>query len=311
MTEKIAYVVPTKDRPDALRVLFNSLKKQTRSPDQLIIVDGSDPDIKYVCDEYPELNITYVREFPPSLARQRNVGMANLADDITVAGYLDDDLELEPTATAEMYKFWESADDDVGGAAMALIGESSPGDRSLAYRFYVSLFMLSGTPPGNVLRSSFQCPIGSPEETIETRWLYGGATFWRREVIREYDYDEWFSGHGYGEDYEYSFRVGRKHRLFVVSESRTYHHHNPISKAMFYAWGRQQVYNRFYIVKKMRDSVSMPLVIWAMFGLLLKDVIIMVIKPSQPNWNRFRGGMRGLFEGLIGTQKSFTAYWKD
>jgi len=115
MSVKIAYVVPTKDRPDDLHVLFKSLQKQTKQPDQIIIVDGSDPDIKYVCDDYLDLDITYVREFPPSLARQRNAGMAALNDEITVAGYLDDDLELEPDATEKMISFWENAEDDVGG----------------------------------------------------------------------------------------------------------------------------------------------------------------------------------------------------
>ena len=47
----IAYVVPTKDRPEDLRVLFESLQLQTVLPNQIIIVDGSSPDIKYVCDE--------------------------------------------------------------------------------------------------------------------------------------------------------------------------------------------------------------------------------------------------------------------
>ena len=69
---RLAYVVPTKDHPDDLRILFNSLEKQTVFPHQLIIVDGSQPDIKYVCDEYPDLPITYERCFPPSLAKQRN-----------------------------------------------------------------------------------------------------------------------------------------------------------------------------------------------------------------------------------------------
>ena len=40
MTVKLAYVVPTKDRPDDLRKLLESLAAQTRAPDQIVIVDG-------------------------------------------------------------------------------------------------------------------------------------------------------------------------------------------------------------------------------------------------------------------------------
>ena len=102
---KLAYVIPTKDRPDDLRVLFASLQKQTVFPNQVIVVDGSEPNIKYVCDEYSELPINYVRCYPPSLAKQRNAGMKCLDDAITHAGYLDDDLELDEDATEKMIDF--------------------------------------------------------------------------------------------------------------------------------------------------------------------------------------------------------------
>ncbi len=72
---KIAFVVPTKDRPDDLRVMLRSVAAQTRKPDQLVVVDGSDPNIRSITEEYPELDIDYVRVFPPSLAEQRNAGI--------------------------------------------------------------------------------------------------------------------------------------------------------------------------------------------------------------------------------------------
>ena len=55
MTEKIAYVVPTKDRPDDLRVLLESLRNQTSMPAQIIVVDGSEPTIKHVCDDFASI----------------------------------------------------------------------------------------------------------------------------------------------------------------------------------------------------------------------------------------------------------------
>jgi glycosyltransferase involved in cell wall biosynthesis len=71
---RIAFVVPTKDRPDDLRKMLASLAQQTRRPDQVIVVDGSDPEVRRVVDEAHSLDVEYVREFPPSLARQRNAG---------------------------------------------------------------------------------------------------------------------------------------------------------------------------------------------------------------------------------------------
>lgn len=306
MTEKIAYVVPTKDRPSELRVLLNSLRAQTRKADQLIIVDGSSPTIKDVCDEYPDLNITYVREFPPSLARQRNVGMAALKAEITIAGYLDDDLELDPGATERMEAFWKSASDDVGGAAMSIRNEPAARHDALA-RF----FMMNGDPSGGVLPSSFQCAIPAIEKTCETKWLYGGATLWRRKVIDEFSYDEWYAGHGYGEDFDFSYRVGKKYRLFVIGDAKTLHHHHSMSLSQMYALGRQQTYNRIYFVKKNRGDFPLAMVVWGMFGLIFMNALALVRHPGKPTFDRLRGNVTGLFLGLISTRVSFLGYWKD
>ena len=173
-------------------------------PAQIVIVDGSDPDIAWVCNDFPELPLSYVREFPPSLARQRNAGMAALEDDIEVAGYLDDDLELAEEATERMLTFWESAGSQVGGAAFSIVNQPLPHP---VFGWLSRLFLLNGPQQGKLLRSGFPTSITPRSETLPTQWLYGGATLWRRNVIRKFSYDEWYVGHGFLEDVDYSHRV--------------------------------------------------------------------------------------------------------
>ncbi|MCW9034196.1 MAG: glycosyltransferase [Rhodospirillales bacterium] len=305
MTEKIAYVIPTMDRPDDMRCLFKSIMGQTRLPDQIVVVDGSNPPIKNICDEFPSLDVTYVREFPPSLARQRNAGMASLRPEITIAGYLDDDLELEPTATAAMHEFWNGAEESIGGASMSILGQGVPYRQNL-----LRFFMMHGDPPGEILKSGFPCYIPFVEKTIKTKWLYGGATLWRREVINEFSYDEWYAGHGFGEDYDYSYRVGKKYDMYVVGDSRTWHHEHPMSDNKMYVLGRQQIYNRLYFIRKMGDF-SPLFISWAIFGQITVNLLALVRHPGQARWDRFRGNLRGLYEALFGDNKSFLGYWKD
>ncbi|MDX1737170.1 MAG: glycosyltransferase family 2 protein [Alphaproteobacteria bacterium] len=305
MTEKIAYVVPTMDRPDDLRCLFKSITNQTVQPDQIIIVDGSNPPIKTVCDEFKNLDITYVREYPPSLAKQRNAGMAALHPNITIAGYLDDDLELDPLATEEMHKFWSAADKNVGGASMSIIGQKEPYRQGL-----LRFFMMHGDPPGQILKSGFPCYIPFVDKNIETKWLYGGATLWRREVINQFAYDEWYAGHGFGEDYDYSYRVSKKYRLFVVGTSQTWHHEHPMSESKMYVLGRQQIYNRLYFIRKVGDF-SRIYVSWALFGQFMINFMALLRRPKKATWDRLRGNFRGLFEASFGKQDSFFGYWKD
>jgi glycosyltransferase involved in cell wall biosynthesis len=301
---KLAYVVPTKDHPDDLRKMLASLAAQTRLPDQVIVVDGSDPDIKHVCDEFAALPLTYVRCFPPSLAKQRNAGMAAVAPGITVAGYLDDDLVLEPEATARMAAFWENAADDVGGASFSIINQPHVHKAAL-----LKFFLNHGTPPGRVLPSGFPCFIPFVERTIETEWLYGGATMWRKEVIRDFDYDEWYIGHGFLEDLDYSYRVSRKWKLFVVADAQTWHFSTPLSPLRQYEFGRQQIFNRLYFVRKM-GSFSTPAVSWALFGVVVMNCLAVLRRPNKPTLSRLKGNIVGLFAALFGRQESFAGFWK-
>ncbi len=92
---KLACIVCTKDRPEDIRNLFVSFEKQTRKPDQIIVVDGSDNPIKHVLDGFPSLKIDYITVRPPGLAKQRNAGIKELRPDIHWVGFMDDDLVLE------------------------------------------------------------------------------------------------------------------------------------------------------------------------------------------------------------------------
>jgi glycosyltransferase involved in cell wall biosynthesis len=304
MIHRLAYVVPTKDRPDDLRVLFNSLQKQTVFPHQLIIVDGSDPEIKYVCDEYPDLPITYERCFPPSLAKQRNAGMARVRNDITLAGYLDDDLELDQDATEKMLQFWANAPVNTGGAAISIRNQPLQKHSRL-----MRLFFLTGKNFGQMLPSGFAVYIPYMQEMLETQWLYGGATVWSREVIKSFDYDEWYAGHGYLEDVDFSFRVGLKYRLFVVGDSRCLHHSDQLVDSQQYVFGKQQIFNRIYFVRKIK-SFKRIYVYWAIFGTILMNLIAFIKARDNPHLDRVKGNLEGLYGAVKRDKSTIHGFWK-
>lgn len=300
----LAYVVPTKDRPDDLRKLLASLALQTRQPEQIIIVDGSDPVIEPVLAEFPALPLTYVRVFPPSLAKQRNAGMAALRPDVTVAGYLDDDLVLEPDATERMLAFWRDAGPDVGGAAFCILNQPVATANRLA-----ALFLVDSPAPGRLLPSGFQSQIPPLLSTTEVQWLYGGATLWRRSVIDAFSYDEWYVGHGYLEDVDYSHRVARQHRLFVVGDARCYHYSRPIALSREYTLGRQQIANRAYFAAKL-GGFSRPALAWAFLGQMLINLASSLRRFDTAGLRRFAGNVVGLAALLAGDRRQIANYYK-
>lgn len=302
----IAYVVPTKDRPDDLRKLLESLRHQTIQATQIVIVDGSDSPIEAILQDYPELPLTYVRVYPPSLARQRNAGMAALHPEIAVAGYLDDDLELDPVATERMQAFWATTNSRTGGAAFTIVNQ--PG-RGRIGTLISDFFLLNGKAQGKVLRSGFATSILPRDRTERTDWLYGGATLWRRSVIESYRYDEWYIGHGYLEDLDYSHRVAQTHDLYVVAEARCWHWPKPVRIEQNYTLGRQQVLNRIYFTRKF-DHFSQIAFLWAMFGQSVRNLIEPLQTRDRAGWLRLRGNFRGYADLLRHGVRQTGGIWK-
>lgn len=276
MTEfsnRLAFIVPTKDHPEPLRRMLGSLASQSCLPHQLIVVDGSDPPIEHIVQEFPSLGIEYIREFPPSLSRQRNVGIAAVKETINLAGYLDDDLVLEPGCIEAVMQFWESATPDVGGVRFNIISDPMP-----KATWIKSLFMADSHDRGRVLPSGHVSMIGPVSQDKYVDWLSGGATVWRIQVVEEFAYDEWFEGTGYLEDVEYSYRVHKEYKLMVVSDAKVQHFSSPVRREMNYTLGKWQIINRMYFVNK-NPEFSRPLVYWALLG-------DMVLNAGTSLWKR-------------------------
>ncbi len=294
--EHLCLVVPTKDRREDLKRMLASLATQTQLPDHVIVVDGSEHPIADVLAEFPSLPFEYVRVFPPSLARQRNAGMARLLDNATLAGYLDDDVVLEPDAVRNMLRFWKSAGPEVGGAGFHIVNNPVPG--LLAFKRF---FGIDGDVPGKVLSSGFPSTICGVTRNLDTDWLYGGATVWRRNVIETFPYDEWFVGTGFMEDVDYSFDVRGRYRLCVVADARLAHYSRPVREDRQRLLGIWQVVNRMYFVRKhARRGLSTVAATWASLGLILLNFGIGILKTDKRYLRRAIGNAAGLATVLSG-----------
>tara|TARA_B100001063_G_scaffold246985_1_gene289083 strand:+ start:3546 stop:4463 length:918 start_codon:yes stop_codon:yes gene_type:complete len=296
---KIAFVIPTKDRPIDLRRMLNSLVKQERKPEQIIIVDGSKPSIKNVVNDFKKLNIDYITIYPPSLAKQRNAGMALLKKDITLAGYLDDDVVLEKDAIKNMLNFWNNAKPNTGGTVFNIINT-----QPAKWTRVKSLLFLDSPTPGKLLMSGCTSILGHQQNNISVDWLCGGATVWKREVIDKYKYDEWFKGIGYLEDVDFSFNVKNEYELYLVSNAKLAHYSRPVNSEKYFVLGKWQIFNRMYIVKKYRyRGLSITKAWVATLGLIFLNLAIGLIKQDKNAINKGLGNICGAYKQIIGKEE--------
>ena len=296
--------MPTKDRPDDLKRMLTSLAVQSVKPAQVIIVDGSEHPVVDVVAGIEGLPLEYVRHFPPSLAAQRNAGMAALKPEIELAGYLDDDLVIERGAVEAMLDFWLGAGANVGGAAFNIIDHPPVRARRLKH-----LLLMSSSRPGAMLRSGFPSPIGTVAETTYTEWLSGGATVWRREVITAFAYDEWFLGTGYLEDVDYSYRVSRRYRLAVVADARVQHLTHPVPADRQFLVGRSQIINRVYLARK-HTGLSVALCAWALLGTSSLNFGLSLLDRDRARLSRLRGNLAGVGSILRGRTDRLNGMFK-
>ncbi|MBN1694062.1 glycosyltransferase family 2 protein [candidate division WOR-3 bacterium] len=257
MRNKIAFVIATKDRPNELQRMLKSLEAQSCQPDQIVIVDGGSKQVKQIIDQFTNLKTRYLRCIPPSGSRQRNIGIESVDPEITLIGFLDDDIELEANALEVMMKFWEKAPEKIGGAAFNMVNHPPLYACRLKHLSLVEKLGLYSKGRGLVPSSGFHTMIGYVHSNLFVQWLSSCAVVYRRNIFKEFHFDEWFEGYGYHEDMDFSYRVGKKFRLLVLSNAKYYHYPSRYGREDKYLFGKKEVINLLYFVRKHRElSVS-------------------------------------------------------
>jgi len=242
---------------------------------------------------------------PPCLSKQRNAGLAELSRDISLAGFLDDDLVMEPGSVEAMLRFWNAAPSDVGGASFNISNSSPP--RGLLVK---SFFRMDSFKRGAVLRSGYEASIHPVLENTYVDWLCGGATVWRREVVDEFKYDEWFQGYSYFEDVDYSYQVGREFKLLVLADTKVKHLSPPVKEDHNFAMGKCQVINRRYFLQK-HAGMSVILFHWATLGLIIANIAEGIVSRKPGLFARAWGNFVGLVQSSFAPLHQIDTALKD
>ncbi len=246
----IAFVIATKDRPEELRLLLQSLNNQSVFPSEVVIVDGGGKRLGSEFKDFKNLDIKYIQMKPPSATKQRNMGIKAVDENCSFIGILDDDIILEERAVENMMDFWKKADKRIGGAAFNLLNHPelyAEKFKSLGITEKLGLYSKTG---GNVLASGFQSLIGTLNESKFVNWLPSTAVVWRKKVFEEFLFDEWYKGYSYLEDLDFSYEVGKKYKLAVVADAGYYHYPASGGRGSGYEFGVREVLNRIHFVNK-------------------------------------------------------------
>src|SRR5262249_22964858 len=217
----LSVAVCTYRRPASLKRLLNSLKKQNRVPDELIIVDASyDSESEKVVRAMSQVEtlascVIYVRVEGNlrGLTRQRNLA-------VDVAGrelicFLDDDVVVEPDCLTHLETTAAEEPHVVGVGAFVTNEETNPGARLQLLKLLGAVPSLT---PGKYTRSGISIPLrilGKSRSLVPVDRLPGCCFLCRTSVARLTRFTEIFEGYSLGEDLEFSRRAAAFGRLVV------------------------------------------------------------------------------------------------
>ena len=295
--QQLSLVIATKDRPDDLRRLLTSLRDQTRWPAEIILVDASRETVEGVTSDFSDLPIRYLRHFPPSAAAQRNAGILASAASSTLIGFADDDTTFEPSAFQNMIDFWKAAAPDVKGAAFNLGNYPKRGISLLKHSALAQRLGLYSRKPGSVARSGWQTIIGGVTETHFVDWLPTTAVIFQREVFKRNLFDDAFESYSYLEDLDLSYTVSRVGRLAVVADAKYSHFPSSEGRISARQFGRYEVRNRLYFVRK--HHLSVPRCYFGIAIRLTMSLCNCLGKRNSSMFSRAVGNIEGLIQSRI------------
>jgi len=289
----VSIVIPTKDRPDELKVTMETVLKQTALDRilELVIVDQSTTDeTKRYLEELQKrvpFRIKYVYSNIPSVTRSKNIGLKNSEGDIVL--FLDDDVTLAPDFVEKILEVYEKHPEAIG------VGGYLVSTRyGRLYRIYARLFLLPHDDKNRarVLPSTFVTyPVGL-KDVIRAEWIPGGCSSFRRAIFKEMLFDENFGRRSSKGDVDFAYRLHLKYpgSMFITPHAKMIHRASKKQRLKPY----QTIYVRevqtlYFIYKNMlpyeksavKRIVYMLAYLWSAIGRVIDPFRVMFFLKSK------------------------------
>ena len=214
-------VIPTKNRPEDIGRLLDSIYIQTILPSKIIIVDQSNKKMDIDYTTAPEA-IEIVHLYNPQisgLCAAKNFGVTNCTDDFIF--FFDDDIILDSDFFEIILHHFEESPNYYG-----ICGRQKNSKSSKLKTTEFSLFH-----KGKFKDIRKKCNSGFVKDRIvKTNVLPGGITAYKREVFSSYCFDEVLIKYCLGEDMDFSYRVSQQYDLGFATDALALHNHSAVGR---------------------------------------------------------------------------------
>lgn len=262
-SEELCIITPTKSRHRQLTCLLTTLAAQTRRVGQIIIADGGRDAQTVVAPFADRLPVRWLDCPQPGQIIQRNLALQQVAPQIKVIIYLDDDIQLAPGAIEVLLDFWNTRPVTPAGVSFNITNMPPQPDNPVRH-----FFCMQTEPRGKVLASGYNTPVTRLTNDIESQWLIGGATAWRKDILLSHVNEGIASRWAITEDLMFSYALWKRgERLFACARARVQHiDETPVEtfKAGIFRGYNATVWRYLFVTR--HPELSPWLFLWMMTG---------------------------------------------
>jgi GT2 family glycosyltransferase len=263
-------IICTYMRDKPLLKLLNSVKRQTRYPNEILIIDGSTDNKTQLLlkkNKFDKLKYFKVKENQRGLTKQRNYGISLVSKESEIICFLDDDIILTPDYFKNLIQSYSIHTDalSVGGYITNEVEWKKISDIKTGDKFYFdgwerkepSRFKLRrkfglqpDTPPGFLPTFAHGRSIGflpPSGKTYKVEQIMGGVSSYKKEVFKKIVFSTYFEGYGLYEDADFSLRIAKLGALYVNTSAQLSHHHDASGRPNKFKYGKMVVRNGWYV----------------------------------------------------------------
>jgi glycosyltransferase involved in cell wall biosynthesis len=213
MNINLAVVICTRNRPELLSVLLQSICDSKTKPQQINIV-SSGIEIDEIVSNYCELlRINHFHTEKIGQSNQKVIAIQMIKEEIDWVLFLDDDLALLPDTIDRLLSRIDKIENmNVGGLGAKLITFDNTNSKVRKTEFVP----LNGT---GKIQSSGRAKKYNYDVLVETEWL-NGASVWRKHLLQHYKLPILNSRYAGYEDVIFSSKIAESFKLIYDPEIR-------------------------------------------------------------------------------------------
>ncbi|MCZ2127903.1 MAG: glycosyltransferase [Anaerolineales bacterium] len=271
---KISVIICTRNRFDDFVKTLPSIVRQTRLPNELIVVDSSDERRlqNYLASQTLPFPVRYFHT-QPGLTLQRNRGVRECENDLLF--FFDDDVTLAENYLAEAEKvFVEDANHEIGAAGGKIVNAPPQTFRLNLERVVFSsirfFFGVVGTRNGKFYLSGMPSHPRRNQPSGFIECLSGCCMSFRREVFEKIQFDEALAHYGLMEDADISKQtLDAGYKIYYQTTATLLHNESPMNRLNVQRWAQMSVVNYDYLFRKSwaREKWRWLFYAWALLGL--------------------------------------------